>query len=335
MPQSDIEKVSALYGQWSGQSCQTCEPLAANGSNRRYYRLGVDGRSVIAAVNPDLRENRAFCYYSRFFHERGICVPELYAVAEDETCYLQEDLGDTTLYQFVQSQKECGQPFGEPVVALYRDVLADLARIQVVGRSADFRHSYPRQAFDRQSIQWDLNYFKYYFLKTSTVAFDEQLLEDDFQLLTDKLLSADCGYFLYRDFQARNVMLVGGRPYYIDYQGGRRGAAQYDVASLLYSAKSELPETLRTSLLEYYIDKLSELEDVDRGEFVDMYYTYVLVRILQTLGAYGFRGMFERKDYFLQSIPFAKANLRRLLSEHPQKEIVYLSDLLMKLTESK
>ncbi|MCQ2297173.1 MAG: phosphotransferase [Bacteroidales bacterium] len=329
-----MDKVLDLFQCWAGEPCLNCSPISANGSNRQYYRLTGQNHSCMAAVNPDLRENRAFCYYSRVFFEKGLRVPELYAVSASEDCYLQQDLGDDTLYQLLQTKKSLGTPFDDEVVSLYRQVLSDLAHIQVAGKDADFSYSYPRPDFDWQSIQWDLNYFKYYFLKTSGVAFDEQLLEDDFQQLIHHLTDADCSFFLYRDFQSRNVMLYQGKPYYIDYQGGRRGAAQYDVASLLYSAKSELPEKLRDSLLDYYVSQLQGLVACDPIAFKDKYYSYVLVRILQAMGAYGFRGLFERKEYFLQSIPLAKKNLKHLLDTHPQDYIPYLSEVLNKLCDT-
>lgn len=320
--------INDLFKEWADEECTSCVPLAANGSNRQYYRVCGTSRHCIGAVNPDIRENRAFCYFSRLFHQAGLPVPELYAVSGSVDCYLQQDLGDMTLYQMLQSKKESGTPFDDEVVEQYRMVLADLVRFQDMGRQADYSYAYPRADFDKQSIQWDLNYFKYYYLKTSSVAFDEQMLEDDFQRLITYLLEVDCGYFLYRDFQPRNIMLADGRRYYIDYQGGRRGAAQYDVASLLYSAKSEMPAALREELLEYYI---SLRPTIDADEFREHYYAYVLVRLLQAMGAYGFRGRIEGKAYFLESIPLAKRNLAQLLQEHPLNIVPYLNQILAQL----
>jgi len=158
-----------------------------------------------------------------------------------------------------------------------------------------------------------LNYFKYYFLRLAGIAFNEQALEDDFGRLTKFLLSAGRDYFLYRDFQSRNVMLRDGHPFFLDYQGGRRGALQYDVASLLYDAKADLPPELRQQLLDHYIDKLADFIKLQRQVFMQHYYAYVYVRIMQALGAYGFRGFYERKAHFLQSVPYALKNLRWLL----------------------
>ena len=199
---------------------------------------------------------------------------------------------------------------------MYRKVVATLPRFQVeAGRSLDYSVCYPRAAFDGQSLAWDLNYFKYYFLRLAGVEFNEQALEDDFAELTDFLLKAPGDYFLYRDFQSRNVMLVDGAPYFIDYQGGRRGALQYDVASLLYDAKADLPSATRALLLDHYLDALAEYLPLRREEFLRFYPAFALIRIFQALGAYGYRGYFERKPHFLRSIPYALKNLRGLMED--------------------
>ena len=199
-------------------------------------------------------------------------------------------------------------------VEAYRKVIATLPRFQIeAGRDLNYKVCYPRDSFDRQSIAWDLNYFKYYFLRLAGIPFSEQALEDDFERLTEFLLSAPREYFLYRDFQSRNIMLRDGQPYFLDYQGGRKGALQYDVASLLYDAKADLPPELRQQLLDHYLDTLGGFVDVKREEFLQHYYAYVYIRIMQALGAYGFRGFYERKVHFLQSVPYALKNLRWLL----------------------
>lgn len=309
--------IQSLFLHWAHQPAAIVAPLAANGSNRRYWRLASNDFKCIAAFNDDVRENEAFIYYSRTLLAKGIRVPEVYAVSDDRRIYLQQDLGDTTLYNYLYDRRRNGGGFDSNVLALYEQVLTDLAHIQLAGRDMDFSFAYPRAEFDRQSMQWDLNYFKYYFLKLKYIPFDEQLLERDFQTLIDYLLSADCNYFLYRDFQSRNIMLHESQPYYIDFQGGRRGAAQYDVASLLYSAKSDFPEPIRQHLLSHYIRTLSHLQPIDQHQFLNHFYAYVLIRIMQAMGAYGYRGYFERKDYFLQSIPLAVNNLRLVIENHP------------------
>lgn len=327
--------IRRLYEEWAESEAEEVLALAVNGSNRRYWRMTGGGRSCIAAWNDDVRENEAFFYYSRALRERGVRVPEVYAVADDRRHYLQQDLGDMTLYAYLYDKRRQGGGFDAEMLALYRRVLDDLAAMQVAGRDLDFGMAYPRSDFDAQSIQWDLNYFKYYFLKLLHIPFDEELLERDFRTLTQYLLGADCGFFLYRDFQSRNIMLVEGDPYYIDFQGGRRGAAQYDVASLLYSAKSDLPEVVRQELLRHYMDCLAARTPLDRADFEGRFYAYVLVRIMQAMGAYGYRGHFERKDYFLASIPLAVANMRMVAEGHPLPiEVPHLQQVWRAVAES-
>lgn len=311
------EVLDRLFQQWAGEPCRQMLALGANGSNRRYWRMKGDTQTCIAACNDDLRENEAFFYLAEALARRGVRVPQLYAVSDDRRCYLQQDLGDTTLYGFLLDRRRQGGGFDAEVLDLYHQVLDDLSLMQVSGRDLDFSHAYPRSDFDAQSIQWDLNYFKYYFLKALYIPFDEQLLEEDFAKLTQYLLETDCGFFLFRDFQGRNIMLHDGKPWYIDFQGGRRGAAQYDAASLLYSAKSDIPEPLRQELLHHYIGCLARRYDIDRKSFEEHFYAYVLVRIMQAMGAYGYRGYFERKEYFISSIPLAIRNLRLVTESHP------------------
>src|SRR5204863_5227148 len=225
----------------------------------------------------------------------GLPVPEIYAEDLGQGAYLEEDLGDITLFDFL-SQNRAGDNIAPPVIEAYRKAVAVLPRFQVeAGRDLNYKVCYPRGSFDRQSIAWDLNYFKYYFLRLAGVPFNEQALENDFGRLTKFLLTADRDYFLYRDFQSRNVMLQDGQPFFLDYQGGRKGALQYDIASLLYDAKADLPPELRQHLLNYYLEVLSRFIKLDREAFLRHFYAYVYIRILQALGAYGFRGFYERK----------------------------------------
>ena len=329
-----MQQLQRLFEQWAGEACSDCLALGSSGSNRRYYRLSSPSHRCIGTVGDDLRENDAFLAYSRHFLAKGIAVPQIYAVSDDRMRYLQQDLGDQSLYGLLLDKRRQGGGFDAQMLALYRQALSDLAAIQQAGADLDFSVAYPRPAFDRQSILWDLNYFKYFFLKLNHIDFDEQLLEDDFHRLADFLLEADCSYFLYRDFQGRNIMLnseledsefktqnsefkiQNSKLYYIDYQGGRRGAAQYDVASLLYSAKSDLPEPLRLDLLAHYLT-VRGIAGEDKERWLGYFWAYVLIRILQTLGAYGYRGLYERKPYFIESIPLALSNLRSLLDSHP------------------
>jgi len=282
------------------------------GSGRTIVRLTGGPFRAIGILSNVREENVAFLEFSRHFRRHGLPVPEIYAEDLSRGAYLEEDLGDTTLFEFLGAHRN-GDVLAPEAVAAYRKVVAALPRFQVeAGRDLNYSVCYPRASFDRQSINWDLNYFKYYFLRLAGIPFNEQALEDDFSRLTDFLLTADRDYFLYRDFQSRNVMLRQNEPYFLDYQGGRKGALQYDIASLLYDGKADLPPAIRQQLLDDYLDGLRSYIKLDRAAFMDRYYAYVYVRILQALGAYGFRGFFERKAHFLQSVPFALKNLRWL-----------------------
>jgi aminoglycoside/choline kinase family phosphotransferase len=283
------------------------------GSGRKIIRLSTERLSAIGILYNVREENAAFLAFSRHFRKHGLPVPEIYAEDLNEGAYLEEDFGDTTLFEFL-SKHRTGESVAAAVVDAYRKVVAVLPRFQIeAGKDLDYSACYPRGSFDRQSIAWDLNYFKYYFLRLAGVPFNEQALEDDFEALSTFLLTADSGYFLYRDFQSRNIMLRDGKPYFLDYQGGRKGALQYDIASLLFDAKADLPPELRQQLLDLYISEAGKYIKLDREAFLRHYYAYVYVRILQALGAYGFRGFYERKTHFLQSVPYALKNLRWLL----------------------
>jgi aminoglycoside/choline kinase family phosphotransferase len=283
------------------------------GSGRKIIRLSNEKSSAIGILYGVREENAAFLAFSKHFRRHGLPVPEIYAEDLEHGAYLEEDLGGTTLFEFL-SKNRSGENIAPAVVEVYRHVVAVLPRFQVeAGRDLDYSVCYPIASFDRQSIIWDLNYFKYYFLRLAGIPFNEQALEDDFNRLTDFLLTAPRDYFLYRDFQSRNIMLRNGQPFFVDYQGGRKGALQYDIASLLYDAKADLPPDLRQQLLDHYLDGLSRFVDLDREAFLRHYYAYVYVRIMQALGAYGFRGFYERKPHFLQSVPYALKNLRWLL----------------------
>jgi len=283
------------------------------GSARTIMRLTGEKASAIGVVYDVREENVAFLEFSWHFRRHGLPVPEIFAEDLSHGAYLEEDLGDTTLFEFL-SENRAGGKIAPEAVAAYRKVVDVLPRFQIeAGRDLNYKVCYPRGSFDRQSITWDLNYFKYYFLRLSGIPFNEQALEVDFGRLTRYLLTAPRDYFLYRDFQSRNVMLREGQPFFVDYQGGRKGALQYDIASLLYDAKADLPPELRQQLLDHYIGRLADFIDIKREVFMLYYYAYVYVRIMQALGAYGFRGFYERKPHFLQSVPYALKNLRWLL----------------------
>lgn len=305
-----------LFEEHFGKPPSTVLPIEGDGSPRKMFRLvGDDYETSIGVLGPDRDENRAFLSYSRAFRSVNLPVPLIYAADESVGAYLEEDLGDTTLFDAVTAaRKREGGDFPASMLPVYRRVVEELPRFQVEGgRVVDYSVAYPRAAFDRQSILWDLNYFKYHFLKLAQIPFNEAKLEQDFKRFAGFLLKADRRHFLYRDFQSRNVMLREGDPWFIDYQGGRKGALQYDIASLLYDAKAALPEPVREQLLNHYLDALERHLPVDRDEFRMYYRGYVLVRMMQAMGAYGYRGFFERKIRFLQSVPAAVDNLERIL----------------------
>lgn len=298
-----------LYKKTFGASEEEFAVMRADGSARKLFRLSGQGRSVIGVFGPDKMENRAFLNFSSHFKKNNLPVPEIYASDTDKNIYLEEDLGDITLYSCLAEGNVKGV-LSESVKNAYKKVLNILPEFQEqVKRGINLEYCYPRACFDRQSIMWDLNYFKYYFLKLAPIPFNEQKLEDDFEKFTDFLLEAPSEYFLYRDFQSRNIMLRDNEPYFIDYQGGRRGARHYDVASLLYDAKADLSTETRNELRDYYIS----VAGLNKDDFMRHYPAFVYVRIMQAMGAYGLRGFYERKPHFLLSVPYAVRNIEWLL----------------------
>ncbi len=316
MPEPSIPTLTQMVTAHTGKKPSTCIPLAQSGSHRRYYRFTFDDNStLIGAYNEDVTENRAFFEYTRFFTAHGLNVPTLLSIHEDQKHYLLNDLGTQTLYDKLCESRKNNSDF-QDVIADYQKVVAALPKFQMTAKEGlDMSVAYPRAAFDRQSMQWDLNYFKYYYLKMVNIPFNEQLLEDDYQQFMDYLLSAEDDFFLYRDFQSRNIMVYDNDVYFIDYQGGRKGALQYDIASLLYDAKADLAPEIREELLECYLNNLSQYIPVDFPKFKSYFNAFSLIRIMQAMGAYGYRGYFERKAHFLQSVPYAIRNMRYLL-EH-------------------
>src|SRR5712664_2509543 len=310
-----MDVLNKLFEQHFHAPPQRIQPLQGElgGSGRKIIRLANENVTAIGILYGVREENVAFLEFSRHFRRHGLPVPEIYAEDLRHGAYLEEDLGDTTLFEFL-SKNRAGGNIAPQVVEAYRKAVAVLPRFQVeASRDLNYKVCYPCASFDRQSIAWDLNYFKYYFLRLAGIPFNEQALEDDFGRLTEFLLTAPRDYFLYRDFQSRNIMLRNGDPFFVDYQGGRKGALQYDIASLLYDAKADLPPELRQQLLDHYLDRLSSFIQLDREAFLRHYYAYVYIRIMQALGAYGFRGFYERRVHFLQSVPYALKNLRWLL----------------------
>ncbi len=328
-----MDILEALFEGFSGSAPSSCVPLAASGSNRKYYRLTGEGLSVVGVIGTDPDENRAFMALSRHFRDKGLNVPEVLASSADSMAYIQTDLGDVRLYDAISAGREAGHYSPEEERLLCRTV-AMLPDFQWRGAEGlDFGICYPEPSFDSRLVMADLNYFKYCFLKATGLEFDEIRLQEDFEAMREDLTSEDTATFMYRDFQARNVMIRDGEPYFIDFQGGRRGPAYYDVASFIWQARSRYPEDLKNELVQTYIEAAREfIPDLDEDAFRERLRLFVLFRTLQVLGAYGFRGYFEKKPHFIASVPFAIDNLRRLLKT-PFVRYPYLTEVLTSLTE--
>ena len=327
------EELTQLYTRYTGRPALRIDEMPSSGSNRRYFRLTGDP-TLIGVSGESAEENRAFLYMAAHFRSKGLPVPQVVAQSDDSIFYLQEDLGDQLLFNAIEKGRQTGV-FDEYEKELLRKTMRLLPVVQFAGAEGmDFSYCYPQSEFNGRSILWDLNYFKYCFLKATGIEFQENMLEDDFQKMTDVLLRSGSATFLYRDFQSRNVMVKDGEPWLIDFQGGRKGPVYYDVASFLWQAKANYPDSLRQELLKEYIDTLRRYQPVDESYFYAQLRHFVLFRTLQVLGAYGFRGYFEKKPHFIQSVPFAIENLRRLLQE-PYPEYPYLCDVLRRLTELK
>lgn len=335
MVNSVQEKLYQLYTDHTGKTPEDIRVLPLSGSSRRYFRLSGSDQTLIGVYNADHAENDAFVYMARHFRAAGLAVPEVYSYDKASGIYLQEDLGDLTLFGYLEQNKNADDT-EVSISSLYRKVLDQLVLFQTKGsRDFDFTHCYPRPAFDRQSMVWDLNYFKYFYLKLAGIPFDEQKLEEDFHQFCTLLERAKSDYFLYRDFQSRNIMLKGDQVWFIDFQGGRKGSLAYDVASLLYDAKANLSESLREELLQYYIDVLALADPDESLKFKEYYYHFVFIRIMQAMGAYGYRGLFEKKRHFLLSIPYAVKNLKWLLTHHPPgPNLPELSGVLKHISET-
>ena len=332
-----MHKLIELYKQWSGAEPAHTQQLPVAGSNRVYYRLTAhDGTSVVGVIGTSRDENHAFVYLCRHFSKRQLPVPKLLAVSDDELRYLESDLGSVSLFDAIRGGREAGGRYTLKEVQLLRRTIRELPNIQMRGaRELDFSNCYPQAEFDVNSVLFDLNYFKYCFLKATELDFHELKLEADFHLLAKDLTSVDDQQaFLYRDFQARNVMLSeDGSPYFIDFQGGRKGPYYYDLASFLWQASAKYPHKLRRELVYEYYNALKHYTEVPSPhKFVERLSLFVLFRQLQVLGAYGFRGYFERKPHFIESIPPAIQNIRELLDER-NFPYPYLTDVLTRLTK--
>lgn len=339
-----MEKLNRLFKEYAGVLPEKVTALTGSASNRKYYRLSAGGRDVLGAVGTDVRENHAFITLAEHFRRKGINMPEILAVSGDGMMYLQEDLGTDVLGDMVAAVNKAGgfavnedaamdDERQRRLVGLLCETMAQLPDIQYKGAEGlDFGICYPQPSFDRRMIMFDLNYFKYCFLKPSGVEFDEVKLQDDFEKFADDLLTEDTDTFLYRDFNARNVMIKDGKPYFIDFQGGRRGPIYYDVASFIWQARAKYPEWLKKKMLGSYFDALAEYHDADMIDFNRNLSLFILFRNLQVLGAYGFRGLIEHKAQFVTPIPQALANLKERLPEI-ENEYSYLHEVLTSMTE--
>ena len=324
-----VERIVNLYKSKFGAAPCEVQKFSGDGSNRVYYRLQGDRTSVVGVVGTSVEENRAFVAVARAFAAAGVCAPEVFAVSDDELCYLQQDMGDVTLYEAMSVARKNGIFTADDIDCLCR-VVAELPKIQFgVPQHFDFSLCYPVSDFNERTVMWDLNYFKYCFLKGVGIEFNENRLEDEFVKLSNLLLSDNDNVFVYRDFQSRNVMLREGEPCFIDFQGGRRGPVYYDIASFVGQARAKYPEYAVAAMVDAYLESLASFKRVDREDFMMMLQLFRVFRLLQNLGAYGYRGLFERKKAFVESIPAALEQLRVLLDG---SEFPYLLSLVEEIT---
>jgi aminoglycoside/choline kinase family phosphotransferase len=309
--------------------------LPRSGSYREYYRLFSGDFTAIGVYNTDRKENEAFLKFTKHFLSSELAVPGIYSEDLDNNVYLLHDLGNTTLFSFISVNRENGD-FPDEVKNIYERIVEELPQFQVKGNiGLDYSVCYPRPKFDKQSMMWDLNYFKYYFLKLAKIPFEEQSLEDDFKNFTDYLIQERNDYFMYRDFQSGNIMIQDNRLFYIDYQGGRKGALQYDLASLLFDAKADIPDPVKEELLNHYIESLVKWNPLDVKKFREYYYGFALIRLMQAMGAFGFRGFYEKKPQFLKSIPYAIKTMEYLLKNHIREDrFPYLVKVLRSMIDS-
>jgi aminoglycoside/choline kinase family phosphotransferase len=313
-----IKKVETVFKKWSDKPIISLEPLPESGSYRTYYRIRFEQGCVLGVHNTDLRENEAFFYLNAQLKNTGNSVPDILFADPENHTYLEQDLGNVTLFDHLGEMQQRSATDND-ILPVYRKVIDAMPGLQVNStQGIDYSKCYPRAEFDVQSMMWDMNYFKYCLLKPLKINFFEQDLEDDFIKIVNWLIEADRNSFMFRDFQSRNIMLSGDNLYFIDFQGGRKGPLQYDLASLLFEAKTHLSENIRQSLLEYYLEVFSKTYTwFNPKKFTDFYFGFVYLRLMQAMGAYGFRGYIERKPLFLQSLPYAIDTLKWLSQKHP------------------
>ena len=333
----EIQNILAELTRSIGETPIEILPIAASGSARKYYRIFTERRSMIGTYSENTEENKAFLAFSKHFHNLGLNVPEVFAVNKEKTCYLQSDFGDDNLFAHVQKSlmANVGPSTGSgTLIPLYKKALNHLVKLQVLGHQGlDYSKAYPTPSFDRQAILDDLNYFKYYFVKPhEEIEFNEARLGKDFEAFADFVSQAPCGFFMYRDFQSRNIMVKDNELYFIDFQGGRKGPLNYDVVSLLYQVKAQMPQATRDELIQYYKEELKQFVNPDEVKF-DLYQPYfVYLRLLQVLGTYGFRGLIQKKSHFIESIPFALKELKTWNEKHPLTDYPELQHVLSQLS---
>lgn len=331
-----IDKLKTIYSSYAEVALDRISALPLSGSERRYFRFfDKNNKSILAVYNPNIAENEAYFYFSSILKESAVNVPEILMISLERSHYLIEDLGDNSLLQLLENDRKVEGSISENIINLYKKALKSLAVIQLkVDKKIDYSKCFQSNEFDKKSMLTDCNLFKYWYLYPTQMPFDEIALEKDFEQLCEFLYNPVAFHFMYRDFQARNIMVKDNEVYFIDFQGGRKGPLQYDLASLLFQAKAQLPEHLRENLLEYYLDCLQKDIEIDRSQFKKYYYGFVLLRSLQVLGAYGFKGFYQRKEHFLQSIPFALKNLENWLSSAPfPLELTELRRVLTSITK--
>ncbi len=371
MQTPDIQNILADLTRSIGETPKEILPIAESGSARKYFRIITDNKSLIGTYSNNVEENEAFLTFSKHFHDLGLNVPEIFAVNVERTCYLQSDFGDDNLFAYVQkaliaagpstgsralasdcrfaslrgtkqSRVDCPSTgsetlatYSENVIKLYKKALCNLVKLQVLGhKGMDYSKAYPTERFDRQAIIDDLNYFKYYFIKPhEEIDFNETRLGKDFEAFADFVSQAPCDFFMYRDFQSRNIMVKDGDLYFIDFQGGRKGPLNYDVVSLLYQVKAQIPQAIRDELVGYYKAELSQHISPEAVKF-DTYQPYfVYLRLMQVLGAYGFRGLIQKKSHFIESIPYALREIEALSKATPLTAYPELQSVISQLNK--
>lgn len=332
------ETLKELINNYLSETINEIKRLPASGSSRSYYRVFTKEKSYIATYSTNVEENTAFLIFSKHFKSKGLPVPEIFAVNDDKTCYIQSDFGDVSLFDYVNKSLQ-NKSYDVTTIELYKKAISCLIDFQIRGNDGlDYSVAYPTSTFNKESIINDLNYFKYYFLKLNEeIVFNETRLDHDFQRLADFAMKAPSDYFMYRDFQSRNIMIKDNTPLFIDYQGGRKGPLQYDIISLLYQVKAQIPDDLRKELLSYYKEKLNSYLNIEEIGFDKYYKTFVLIRLLQVLGAYGFRGLIQKKSHFMESIPYAlnelvvlKDNLNFSIELRELSSVLNQMELLLK-----